>query len=176
MDKRIVKTTGSVSDALLDLLTTKDLKKISVVELCQKAGINKSTFYLHYSSLDDCCKKTFYRFAERFFDISENIDYTDMAYSPEKTIDVILDAVEANVDYIKKFKDCVLYDSAVSSLKKKIIDSICKANNLTLQNNSHQVAKVTFVVAGCFDVFDTLLPNYNHDEIRDLMVSVIKRK
>ena len=34
--------------ALIILLETKDYNYITVKEICQKAGVNRSTFYLHY--------------------------------------------------------------------------------------------------------------------------------
>ena len=37
-----------MNQALIELLNKKDLKYITVKEICVKAGVNRSTFYLHY--------------------------------------------------------------------------------------------------------------------------------
>ena len=65
MDKRIVKTRTAIFNAVFEISADKDLDKISVVELCEKAGINKSTFYLHYTSIDDCFQKCFGFFTDK---------------------------------------------------------------------------------------------------------------
>lgn len=39
--------------ALLELLEQKSLQFITVKEICAKAGVNRSTFYLHYETIDD---------------------------------------------------------------------------------------------------------------------------
>ena len=39
--------------ALISLLEIKDLEYITVKEICEKAGVNRSTFYLHYESVED---------------------------------------------------------------------------------------------------------------------------
>ena len=39
--------------AFLDLLDRKDFAYITVKELCQAAGVNRSTFYLHYETMGD---------------------------------------------------------------------------------------------------------------------------
>lgn len=39
--------------AFLELLDRKDLEFISVKEICEKAGVNRSTFYLHYENISD---------------------------------------------------------------------------------------------------------------------------
>lgn len=39
-----------IREAMLELLKTKSIQKISVRELCDAAGINRTTFYNHYAS------------------------------------------------------------------------------------------------------------------------------
>lgn len=55
MDLRIEKTRRAIRNALLTLLSEKELEKIKVSELCRLAEIDKSTFYLHYHDLTDLC-------------------------------------------------------------------------------------------------------------------------
>ena len=50
-DLRIIKTKDSLRKALLSLLREKELKEISVTELCRRATINRGTFYLHYKDV-----------------------------------------------------------------------------------------------------------------------------
>ena len=47
-----------MDEALLILLEKKDFEFISVKEICDKAGVNRSTFYLHYENMDDLLKET----------------------------------------------------------------------------------------------------------------------
>ena len=176
MDKRIIKTRLAVFNAVFDLATEKELDKITVVELCERAGINKSTFYLHYKSIEDCYQQCFDYFAGRILDLSKGINYIDMSISPENTVSAILDVVEQNIKYFERFKNSVIYDSAIKSLKENFIKSICKTNNINIHDNYHEVAKVTFLVGGCADVIIKMMPNFNRAEIEKIMVNVIKRK
>ena len=52
-NQRISLTKRMLQEGLLTLLETKDLDKISVTELCRVSGINRATFYNHYSSPQD---------------------------------------------------------------------------------------------------------------------------
>lgn len=176
MDKRVLKTRSAIFNAVFDLSTEKELDKISVVELCERAGINKSTFYLHYNSIDDCLKKCFDFFTLKVLSITNLINYTDAALAPEKTVDMILDVVEQNMALINKFKNSVIYDGAIRSLKEQFVKAICSGNGLNVEDNYHQVAKVTFLVGGCIDAITQLLPHYNRTELRKIMIDVIKRK
>ena len=51
MDLRIQKTEAAVKEAYLELRHRKPIEKITVTELSKLAGINKATFYLHYSGI-----------------------------------------------------------------------------------------------------------------------------
>lgn len=51
MDIRIAKTRRSIINAFLELRAGKAIEKITVKELCEKAMINKSTFYSHFADL-----------------------------------------------------------------------------------------------------------------------------
>ena len=44
-------TIAAIEEAFVSLLNEKELKDISVSELCEKAGINRSTFYDNYTDI-----------------------------------------------------------------------------------------------------------------------------
>lgn len=51
-DLRVVKTIEGVKSAFEELICEKDYEKITVKELCERARINKKTFYHYYETLD----------------------------------------------------------------------------------------------------------------------------
>ena len=46
-------TSARMDEAFLALLEEKDFAYITVKEICEKAGVNRSTFYLHYETVGD---------------------------------------------------------------------------------------------------------------------------
>lgn len=46
-------TAARMDEAFLELLEKKDFAYITVKEICEKAGVNRSTFYLHYETVND---------------------------------------------------------------------------------------------------------------------------
>ncbi|MBQ4600830.1 MAG: TetR/AcrR family transcriptional regulator [Oscillospiraceae bacterium] len=51
-------TAVKMDEALLSLLERKDFQYITVKEICGAAGVNRSTFYLHYETLEDLLGET----------------------------------------------------------------------------------------------------------------------
>lgn len=52
-ESKYFNTAIKMDNALLKLLEKKDLEYITVKEICENAGVNRSTFYLHYETIDD---------------------------------------------------------------------------------------------------------------------------
>ena len=55
-----------MDEALLDLLEEKDLEYITVKEICRQAGVNRSTFYLHYETIADLVDEALEMINQRF--------------------------------------------------------------------------------------------------------------
>lgn len=59
-------TAELMNQALLALLEKKDLDFISVTEITKKAGVNRSTFYLHYDNIYDLLEETIENLNKKF--------------------------------------------------------------------------------------------------------------
>lgn len=57
-ESRYFNTATTMDEALIEMLKKKEYKYITVTDICNKAGVNRSTFYLHYDSIDDLLKET----------------------------------------------------------------------------------------------------------------------
>ncbi len=55
-----------MDEALLTLLEQKDFAYITVKEICAEAGVNRSTFYLHYETIGDLLNETISHLNENF--------------------------------------------------------------------------------------------------------------
>lgn len=53
-------------EALIYLLEKKDIEYITIKEICKKAGVNRSTFYLHYENINDLVDETLNYINEKF--------------------------------------------------------------------------------------------------------------
>lgn len=52
-ESKYLNTARLMDAALLSLLETKSYEYITVKAICEKAGVNRSTFYLHYETMND---------------------------------------------------------------------------------------------------------------------------
>lgn len=61
-------TAVKMDKALIALLEKKDFEYITIKEVCQTAGVNRSTFYLHYDNTNDLLQETTRYITDGFLD------------------------------------------------------------------------------------------------------------
>lgn len=79
-------------EALIYLLEKKDVEYITIKEICTKAGVNRSTFYLHYESISDLIEETMNYINKKFVDyFNENSkDFIEkIKYSPLEELKLV---------------------------------------------------------------------------------------
>ena len=65
-ESKYFNTALRMDEALIALLEEKDLEYITVKEICRQAGVNRSTFYLHYETISDLVNETLEMINQRF--------------------------------------------------------------------------------------------------------------
>ena len=64
-ESKYFNTALRMDEALIALLEKKDLEYITVKEICRQAGVNRSTFYLHYETIGDLVNETLEMITQR---------------------------------------------------------------------------------------------------------------
>ena len=106
-----------MDEALIQLLNEKDYEYITVKEVCKKAGVNRSTFYLHYESIDDLLEETLEYINKKFLDYFEDTSdfITNIKTSTKENLYLINDDyLIPYLNYIKENKNIYL-----ASLKRR---------------------------------------------------------
>ena len=85
-ESKYFNTAIRMDDALIALLEKKDFEYITIKEICEVAGVNRSTFYLHYENTQDLLKETTRYILEMHFDYykADTAGITDHFESCEK--------------------------------------------------------------------------------------------
>lgn len=97
-----------MNQALVELLNKKDYEFITVKEICAKAGVNRSTFYLHYDTIDDlleeCIENSNKQFMEYFPKQTKDFFAALPTASPEELIFITPEYLTPYLKYIKENK------------------------------------------------------------------------
>jgi len=91
-EPRASRTLHTMTDALLGLLEREELTSITVSQLCREAGVHRTTFYGHYSSVAEFATDVFVRIIDGIATIA--IDESDETITPESASAQYLTSLE----------------------------------------------------------------------------------
>ncbi len=144
---KVINTKRKLSKSLISLLTSKSITEIDVSELCEKAGINRTTFYKHYASLyhllDELIVQFFKRIETLFLSLSSGENTTSkVAY--------LLKYLKQN----REFVTIIMNNNSFSSISERLIqlNFICNLINSNIQYRKNDYVSedyyVDFIISG----------------------------
>lgn len=84
-------TAERMDEALLSLLLEKDFERITIKDVCARAGVNRSTFYLHYENTADLLAEAVELVNRRFSSGTPDRDAAAIAAAPREELYFITD-------------------------------------------------------------------------------------
>ena len=126
-ESKYFNTALRMDEALIALLEEKDLEYITVKEICHQAGVNRSTFYLHYETIADLVNETLEMISRRF-----------LSYFPQQEEDVL-----GNMDSRER-KDLVLVTREYLLPYLRFIQDNKKVYRAAFRNPSSMQAHVRY--------------------------------
>ena len=156
-DRRVRRTKTLLLQGLLQLMTEKDIKDISVKELFDLADINRGTFYLHYNGIYDMLAQVE---DELFLEFHEILDRTlnsdEAIFSPKATLVEIFSFLERHKDVAKVMMsphgDLAFVNRLNNLVKERMY------NLLVSKQSAYDYSYIeAFTVSGCIGVIETWL-------------------
>jgi AcrR family transcriptional regulator len=154
-DKRVVKTRNAIKTAFMNIMCEKDISKISVSDIANKALINRSTFYLHYSDVNSVMTDI-----EREIElkITSCIDQFDASSTYQSTYSLFTNLSNTfyETETMKKF---ILYStnskSIIEKLKNIFVEKAVSSINPSIEGKrlDKYVYGITFITSGMVDTY-----------------------
>ncbi len=148
-NRRITQTKRYIQESLILLMESKSIYKISIKELCDKAGINRSTFYNHYKSQ----LEVFDELEEDYLDSINDLFSSDKTgCDPGESIVELVKYMERNLAVSRMLLSNKVDPDFYNKLKKvtKIQDAVTAIRDHVDENEFEETAD--FCLAGCYEV------------------------
>ena len=148
-ESKYFNTASFFDEALLKILENKDYEYITVKEICDKAGYNRSTFYLHYESIDDLLDESiryvmskFYNKFEAKYNVLNRENNNDFIFINDKYLNPYLDFVKENKIIFKlayKHPKVLKVDDIYYNLKRNILNPILEKYNVEEKKREYMI-------------------------------------
>ena len=125
-NQRVMLTKQLIRGALLKMLKTCNINKISILKLCQIAGINRTTFYNHYGSQYDVLNEI----ADMYIQSTSFTVINDLSVgkSIDESLTHVLQYIKDNLEFVKLIISQDNYD-----LIANIKTSLPKFDNMVIK-------------------------------------------
>lgn len=154
-DKRIVKTRTSIKNAFMTLMLDKELNKITVSDIAEKAQINRSTFYLHYADAADVMTDIENEIGDKISECIGNYDPTNI-YTSNYALFTNLTTALDGMETVKKF---ILFSTGSKYMIRRLKDIFTERARAAFshvenfRNDPAVEYRLTFIASGVIDTY-----------------------
>lgn len=154
-DKRIIKTRKAITTAFMELTLEKDIRKITVSDIAERAVINRSTFYLHYNDTKDVLDDIERDISETVHSCLSRFD-TENIYSSTYDMVVMLTGI---LDENPAFRNFMLHSTSsgyiIANIKKTLSDRALQTTREKAPGVDETTMKmaIAYMVSGIVDAY-----------------------
>ena len=172
-DLRIIKTNNTLYDALINLLKEKTFEEIKVSDICQKALVNRSTFYAHFNDKYELFMSLINSLKESLQTELKSIEETNLKDYYLKMIEVFLNHIEGKEQIYKS----ILINNRSSIIMDMIYDTITEDINQKVTKNDKDVPNEIFTAYYLGAIVNTGIEWFKNDKeySKDKMIEYLDR-
>ena len=141
----------AMEGALFRLLQVKPLEKVTVSELCQTAGVNRSTFYAHYLDIYDMHQQLSNQFVLRMFrEMIQGFGEPELGAVSDSAHPLILRAIQTSLENRELCRLLVQQKSTIPSVLIEDVLSWCQKRYETFSDhrNADYARQYTMMIGG----------------------------
>ena len=158
-DKRVIRTKALLIRSISALMKQKNIKDITVKELCEYADINRGTFYIHYKDIYDMLDSIEQELSDKFLQIFQKYNSETNEDFPYPLFLEIFKLVDDNAEL---FRVLIGPNGDISFIMKifKLYNIHClqsEFNKLSPQFSMNQVYYSNFILYGCVGLLEQWL-------------------
>lgn len=138
-NRRVQMTKQLLKESLVELLEDEDLRKISIRALCERAEVNRSTFYKYYGSQYDLLKEIEEDFLTR---IEKTLSDKERFVSVDEQLTSILSFLQNNLKLCKM----LIRETADANFQKQLLGLPAILEQLTVKMKDYSEQELVYVL------------------------------
>ncbi|MGN1143605.1 MAG: TetR/AcrR family transcriptional regulator [Anaerovoracaceae bacterium] len=151
-NQRVMLTKQLICTAFLQLLQKKSIHRISIRELCERAGINRTTFYNHYGSQYDVLSEITSNY---LYEIEQTIQQADVQdrESVHSRVTLVLEFLQDNIELSSLLLNNNIdetFAARLFSLPK--IEEMLNAALSDIEDKKEKAATIDFAIYGSYKI------------------------
>ena len=130
-DPRIKRTIKLLGDALMQLIVEKGYSAINIQDITERADVSRTTFYLHFNSIDDLLFERMREMYEELGDVAKSLDWND----PKAVEEAMCDPMD--FEHVQRYLDfyrVMFSDKGSMAFLLRVMDYLARVVEKTLRD------------------------------------------
>ncbi len=172
-DLRVIKTKKAIRNAFAELLSEKDIQKITIKDIADTAVINRKTFYNYYAGVYSVVDEIENEIIMAFNDALRDVDFRQLLHEPYEIFKKLTSIINSDLDFYSHLMKMDSNASLISKIIQALELNVKKtfSEQISINKSTLDLA-FDYAVAGMITVYQKWFNSDRTQSIEDISKSL----
>ena len=172
-DLRVIKTKKAIRNAFAELLSEKDIQKITIKDIADAAVINRKTFYNYYAGVYSVVDEIENEIIMAFIDALRDVDFKQLLHEPYEIFKKLTSIINSDLDFYSHLMKMDSNASLISKIIQALELNVKKtfSEQISINKSTLDLA-FDYAVAGMITVYQKWFNSDRTQSIEDISKSL----
>ena len=168
-DLRVIKTKKAIRNAFAELLSEKDIQKITIKDIADTAVINRKTFYNYYAGVYSVVDEIENEIIMAFIDALRDADFKQLLHEPYEIFKKLTTIINSDFDFYSHLMKMDSNTSLISKIIQALEVNIKKSFSEQISMNKFTLDLVfDYAIAGMITVYQKWFNSDRTESIEEI--------
>ena len=168
-DRRILRTKKSIRQAFLQLLSEKSLTQITVKELSEQADINRKTFYMYYSNIEDILSELENELVQKLVLVFEKELFENETFDSYSFFENLNRTILEDIELYRILNHADLLSHLIKRAKDALISVFFRKYNIpAASDNERYILYAEYAASGILSMYTKWFSSDSHMSLEEL--------
>ena len=168
-DRRVLRTKKNIHQAFLQLLSEKSLSQITVKELSDLADINRKTFYMYYSNIEDIFAELEDELVLKLVHVFEKELFQKEMFDSYSFFENLNRTIQEDIDLYRILNHSDLLPHLIQRAKNALIEVFFRKYNISADSdNERYILYAEYAASGILSMYTKWFSSDSHMSLEEL--------
>ena len=169
IDRRVLRTKKNIRQAFLYLLSEKSLSQITVKELSDLADINRKTFYMYYSNIEDIFAELEDELVLKLVHVFEKELFENETFDSYSFFESLNLAIQEDIELYRTLNHADLLPHLIQRAKNALIEVFFRKYNISADSdNERYILYAEYAASGILSMYTKWFSRDFHMSLEEL--------
>ena len=176
-DRRVLRTKKNIRQTFLQLLSEKSLTQLTVKELSEQADINRKTFYMYYSNIEEILSELEDELVQKLVLVFEKELFDREVFDSYSFFENLNLAIQGDIELYRTLNHSDLLPHLILRAKNALIDVFFRKYNIPADSDSERyILYAEYAASGILSMYTKWFSNDFHMSLEELTKTAAGRR